>query len=179
MLVPATVVNPPEVEEIVYRAPTREDGSRIWRLIDSCSVLDDNSMYCNLLQCDHFSDTCMLAERGDTLLGWVSGYIIPGEPDTLFVWQVAVAADARGCGVGKGLLKNLLERPACEGVSRIKTTITAANRASWGLFESFAEGLDAKVSREPYFKRGEHFDGEHATEHLVTIDMAAAASAAA
>ena len=38
------------------RVPTAEDGSAIWELVRSCKPLDENSMYCNLLQCDHFAE---------------------------------------------------------------------------------------------------------------------------
>src|SRR3546814_18029749 len=45
-----------------YRPPRKTDGTRIWALIRSIAALDDNSLYCNLLQCSHFAGTCALAE---------------------------------------------------------------------------------------------------------------------
>ncbi|SDG76224.1 diaminobutyrate acetyltransferase [Roseospirillum parvum] len=163
------------------RAPTREDGVAIHRLIAACPPLDTNSMYCNLLQCDHFADTCVIAERFGEPVGWISGYVPPGEPNTLFVWQVAVAEGARGLGLGRRMLGHLLNRPACAEVSHMKTTITADNQASWGLFRRFAERLGAPLSHTAHFKREAHFGGQHATEHMVTIgafDVAALADAA-
>ena len=44
------------------RKPRKADGARVWNLIKSIEKLDDNSMYCNLLQCSHFAGTCALAE---------------------------------------------------------------------------------------------------------------------
>ena len=35
----------------------------IWELISACPPLDTNSAYANLLQCTHFADTCVIAER--------------------------------------------------------------------------------------------------------------------
>lgn len=151
------------------RAPTREDGAAVHRLIEACPPLDTNSMYCNLLQCDHFADTCVLAERYGEPVGWISAYRPPAEPHTLFVWQVAVAEAARGLGLGRRMLTHLLARPAAEGVSHLKTTITADNPASWGLFRRFAEGLGAPLGHAPHFRREAHFGGAHATEHMVTI----------
>ncbi len=155
--------------ELTFRTPERGDGAAIWQLIRDCGPLDDNSMYCNLLQCDHFAETCVVAELDGEIVGWVSGYIVPGEPDTLFVWQVAVSAAARGRGVGKRMLGELLKRDVCRQMRRLKTTITRDNRASWALFGAFAEAVEGGLQREAYFKRDEHFEGRHDTEHLVTI----------
>ncbi|WP_048644901.1 diaminobutyrate acetyltransferase [Nitratireductor soli] len=165
--------------EIIYRPPSAEDGTDVWRLIQSCDPLDENSLYCNLLQCDHFGDTCVAAERvsDGALVGWVSAYLLPDEPDTLFVWQVAVDQGVQGMGVGKKLLAALLEREACEDVRALKTTITSDNAASWALFSSLARSRDGELSREPYFRKDAHFDGKHATEHMVTIDFAERAPA--
>lgn len=164
--------------EIVYRPPSMEDGADIWRLIDSCGTLDENSLYCNLLQCDHFGDTCVAAERADNgaLVGWVSGYLLPEKDDTLFVWQVAVDKSAQGMGVGKKLLSALLKRDACEDVSRLKTTITSDNEASWALFAALARARGGRLSHKPHFRKDAHFDGRHATEHMVTIDFAEGAA---
>ena len=164
---------------IVLRKPSDADGSAVWSLINECRPLDVNSMYCNLIQCDHFGETCVLAERDDDVVGWISAYLVPDDPETLFVWQVAVSERARGQGLAQRMLKELLEREACADVQQIKTTITKDNEASWALFSRFAEREGADLDSEAHFKRNEHFDGRHATEHMVTITLAEAMSAAA
>lgn len=155
--------------KFAFRRPQKSDGAAVWRLINSCPPLDRNSLYCNLLQCTHFADTCLIGKRDGRLVGWVSGYRPPAEPGVLFVWQVAVDASARGEGLGKKLLSALLGSKGCEGVTRIQTTITQDNRASWALFRSLANLLNAPLMHEPYFDREHDFDGLHDTEHLVTI----------
>ena len=92
------------------RMPTSEDGAAIWELIRSCEPLDENSMYCNVIQCDHFAETCVLAEVAGETAGWVSAYVMPNDPETLFVWQVAVADEARGRGLGTLMLQAILRR---------------------------------------------------------------------
>ncbi len=52
----------------VLREPEAEDGADIWALVRDCKPLDENSMYCNLIQCDHFSDTCIVAELDDEIV---------------------------------------------------------------------------------------------------------------
>lgn len=150
----------------VLRAPTAEDGAGITALIAACPPLDQNSAYCNLLQASHFAETCRVAERDGEVVAWVSGYIPPGAPNVFFVWQVAVHSSARGAGLGKRLIRELI---AAHPVNTLHTTITRDNGASWGLFRSLARSLDAPITDAPWFEKERHFAGRHDTEHLVSI----------
>ena len=154
---------------ITLRRPRKADGAAIWAMIKEIGSLDDNSMYCNLLQCSHFAGTCALAERDGQPIGWISAYIPPESPDTLFVWQVAVHPSARGRGLAKRLIHELLKRPECFEVRHIHSTITRDNKASWALFRAVAGELSAPLTGGTHFERETHFDGAHATEHLVRI----------
>jgi len=145
------------------------DGPAITRLIRDCPPLDTNSAYCNLLQCTHFADTCVVAERGGAIIGWISGYRPPSAPDRIFVWQVAVHPEARGLGLGQKMLAELVSRPAVRGATHLITTITDENDASWRMFTGFARKRGLGVSHAPHFEREAHFAGAYATEHLVTI----------
>lgn len=152
------------------RRPNATDGAEIWALVKACKPLDENSMYCNLVQADHFRDTCVVAEMDGEIVGWVSGHMIPGA-DALFVWQVAVSPKARGLGLGKTMLLELIERDACDDAAELRTTITEDNEASWALFRSFARAIGGALSDAPHFRRDAHFDGAHDTEHMVTITL--------
>ncbi|WP_323783460.1 diaminobutyrate acetyltransferase [Thalassovita sp.] len=153
------------------REPEAKDGADIWELVRSCQPLDENSMYCNLIQCDHFRETCVIAELDGETVGWVSGYILPYDPDTLFIWQVAVAEKARGMGLGALMLQNILARDVCADVARVQTTITGDNDASWALFRKFARIKDAELDSQPYFTQALHFRDRHKTENMVTISL--------
>lgn len=159
------------------RKPDATDGADIWALVKTCAPLDENSMYCNLVQADHFRDTSIVAERDGDIVGWVSGHMIP-DRDALFIWQVAVSPDARGLGLGRAMLRKLIERDACDGATHLKTTITRTNDASWSLFRSLARDLGSRLTDAPHFERETHFDGQHATEHMVTIALPAASALA-
>jgi L-2,4-diaminobutyric acid acetyltransferase len=169
-----TVQDPvkPSTPALVLRKPEATDGSAIWALIKACKPLDENSMYCNLVQADHFRDTCVVAELEGEVVGWISGYMIPGR-DELFVWQVAVSDKARGLGLGRKMLTHLIERRNCADATRLKTTITKDNDASWGLFRSFARHIGGALSDAPHFEKEAHFEGRHDTEHMVTIELPA------
>ncbi|MBT9384779.1 diaminobutyrate acetyltransferase [Pseudooceanicola sp. CBS1P-1] len=156
---------------LTLRKPSSRDGADIWALVRACKPLDENSMYCNLVQCDHFADTCVVAVDSDKgVVGWVSGHMVPSEPGTLFVWQVAVSEKARGRGLGAKMLSHLVNRADLD-VRRIKTTITKDNGASWALFRKFAARAGADLTDRPHFTEADHFDGQHATEHMVTITL--------
>lgn len=173
MPIAEAMTGPGRDDEITYRLPNASDGAEVWHLVRSCKPLDENSLYCNLLQCDHFAGTSIIAERRDgEIVGWISGYLIPDEPQTLFIWQVAVAPSAQGRGIAGKMLSKLVERDICSNVSALKTTITDDNGASWALFSSFAKMQGGALKREAYFEQDTHFGGAHATEHMVTIRFA-------
>lgn len=157
------------------RQPAARDGMAVNQLVAACQPLDTNSVYCNLLQCTHFAQTSVLAETDHALCGFVSGYLKPDEPEVLFIWQVAVAACARGCRLGTTMISHLLARPACARVRHIETSISPDNAASWALFRSIARDLDTTLASQPWLSADGHFDGNHDDEILVRIGPLAAA----
>lgn len=151
------------------RPPTASDGASVHRLVSQCPPLDPNSMYCNLLQCSHFADTSVAAEGDGELQGFVSGYLIPQRPDSLFVWQVAVGEAARGQGLASRMINHILARPGCRQVRYIETSITDSNRASWAVFEKLAKALNAELNTSVMFDRRQHFADQHDSETLLRI----------
>jgi L-2,4-diaminobutyric acid acetyltransferase len=164
-----SLVKEQQETKIKLRRPVAEDGAAVYELIAQCPPLDTNSMYCNLLQCAHFSATSVAAELDADIVGFISGYIQPDKPDTLFIWQVAVGEKARGQGLASRMLKEILSRAACDAVRFIETTITPDNRASWALFESLTNKLGTELNRSVMFERQQHFAGQHETEMLARI----------
>lgn len=156
-------------EKLVFRTPTADDGPAVSRLIASCPPLDPNSLYCHLLQCTHFAGTCILAEQAGGIVGWISGYRLPQEPDSMFVWQVAVHESARGQGLGQRLLNELFQFPGVRDAKRLLTTVTPSNIASRRMFEGFANHHRATLQVRPHFKRDVHFGGAQESEELISI----------
>ncbi|MDZ4373811.1 MAG: diaminobutyrate acetyltransferase [Phenylobacterium sp.] len=154
---------------IRLRAPTPADGPAVTGLIRRCPPLDVNSAYCNLVQCAHFADTCVVAESGGRVVGWISAHRPPTAPEQIFVWQVAVDETARGVRLGGRMLEALLARPAVRGATVLTTTVTEPNAASWGLFEGFARRHGLTLTKAPLFTRELHFAGEHDTEWQASI----------
>lgn len=156
-------------DQLRLRKPQPRDGARVWQLIRECPPLDRNSMYCNVLQCTDFADTCIIAELENRVVGWISGYRPPDDDGTLFIWQVAVHERARGMGLAKKMLNRLLQRSDCEDVDYLKTTITEDNAPSRALFQSFADHWDAPLEESAGFDEELHFRGQHDSERLIRI----------
>lgn len=154
---------------ITLRTPESQDGHRVHALVQQCRPLDENSVYCNLLQCSHFADTCVAAEQDGELVGFISGYILPKQPNVLFIWQVAVHESARQQGLALRMLNDIAERDVCADVQFLETTITPDNDASRALFQRFAYQRSVSAEEFILFDSRVHFSGEHQDENLMRI----------
>jgi len=138
-------------------------------LASSCPPLEPNTCYAYLLLCTHFQDSCLIAEDDDGPVGYIAGYRPPQQQDTLFVWQIGVHERGRGLGLGKQMLRALMEQPRNRDVKFLETTVAPDNPPSQGLFRSFAKDAGAECVEQSFFEP-RHFGGEaHEAEHLFRI----------
>jgi L-2,4-diaminobutyric acid acetyltransferase len=151
------------------RPPGRGDAAAAHALVRACPPLDVNSPYAYLLLCTHFAATSVVAEAGGRVVGFAGAYLEPADPSVLFVWQIAVGAEARGLGIGRAMLDELLDRPACRGVTHVEATITPSNASSWNLFRSFAAGRGAACTTTPMFGSADFGTESHEDEHLLRM----------
>jgi L-2,4-diaminobutyric acid acetyltransferase len=162
------------MSERVIDRPSTEDGAAIWRIARDSGKLDLNSSYAYLLWCHDFADTSAVARVGDEIVGFVIGYRRPSAPDTVVVWQIAVAAGQRGKGTAAALLDNLVRRT---GATHVETTVTPDNDASNALFRKAADRWGAQMRVAGEFAARE-FPDDHETEVLYRIGPIARAQAA-
>lgn len=135
-----------------------------------------NSSYSYIMWCEIFSETSIVAfeEEGhyQKPVAFVSGFIHPEDPDTLFIWQVAVHESQRGQGLATKMLNQLLERKSCEDIQYIETTVSPSNTASNNLFLGIARKFQANYRIDKYFEP-ENFpeaeDETHEAEWLYRI----------
>ncbi|RYG71581.1 diaminobutyrate acetyltransferase [Lentibacillus lipolyticus] len=154
---------------VQFRKPTKDDGAGVWELVRDTGVLDLNSSYSYLMWCEIFSDTSIVVEREEEIVGFISGFIHPDQPDTLFIWQVAVDESERGQGLATRMLYHLLKREVCEDVHSVEATVSPSNSASQQLFIGLAKKMLTKCVIHDYFTSGD-FPGEgHEDEQLFKI----------
>ncbi|MFH9725275.1 diaminobutyrate acetyltransferase [Streptomyces sp. NPDC017254] len=151
--------------------PTIADGAELWRIARGSGELDLNSPYSYLLWCRDFADTTAVArDSSGRPIGFVTGYLRPDAPETLFVWQIAVEGSHRGSGVAGTLLDALSARVAAEhGISRVEATVTPGNLASDRLFRSYARRHGAEVTQEVLFPSAAFPASGHDSEVLYRI----------
>jgi L-2,4-diaminobutyric acid acetyltransferase len=155
---------------VSLRKPQASDGAGIWQLVRETGVLDLNSPYAYFLLGEHFAETCILAEHNHKIVGLVSAYLPPGAADSLFVWQVGIAASMRQQGLALKMLLALLQRESCRNITSIQTTITPSNKPSRALFNALAQAVEGGLIEQPdYFKAAWFPQGVHEPESLFTI----------
>lgn len=155
---------------VTIRPARVDDAAGVWGLVRDSGVLDVNSPYAYLLGFRHHADTSVVAVDGDDVVGFVLAYRPPAEPESVFVWQVGVAASHRRLGLGRRLLLAVLARQACREVRFLDATVTASNEASLSLFGGVARALDTEFSVSPCFSAGQFPAGtDHEAEDLVRV----------
>ena len=160
--------------------PRPDDAPRLWEIARDSGVLDVNSPYSYALWCRDFAQTSVVARADeDDVAGFVTGYVRPDDPHTLFVWQVAVDTAARGRGLAGRMLGHLGGRLTGLGCGYVEATVTPDNVASTRMFESFARSHDARLERHELFGADAFPDEvDHEPEVLFRIGPVRAASAA-
>jgi L-2,4-diaminobutyric acid acetyltransferase len=166
---PALQERPDPRQIIELRKPVSEDGACVHNLIRKSAFLDDNSLYCYLAICTHFAQTSVVATMGPDIVGVVTAYIPPEQPDTLFVWQVAVDTAAQKQGLAGRMLRHILQRDACTQLRYVETTVTQDNAASRAMFDSLARKNDCDIEESVMFDRQAHFLNLHDTEYKLRI----------
>jgi len=156
------------IREIAFRCTRAQDGRALREVVEATGVLDPNSTYAYVLLADRFADSCVLAEQGDEVVGFVTGFRDPRDPDVAFLWQIGLRPSAQGKGLGRRLLEAFLRAPGNAGARWLHTTVAEGNEASEALFRGFAARIGAEVEVDPGYP-APLLDPGHASERLFRI----------
>lgn len=149
---------------IYFRKPTEDDGSEMYRIVKQSKVLDVNSPYSYLMWSKFFNKTSIIATYEDEVIGFVSGFLQPESPDTLFVWQVAVDEKFRGHGLATKLIERLLMQLQSEKVKYLEATVTPSNIPSSNLFKGIAKKHQTNCTIYECFSEDQFPDENHEAE---------------
>ncbi|WP_159622197.1 diaminobutyrate acetyltransferase [Ruania rhizosphaerae] len=152
-------------DDLEIRRTVVADGAAMWNLARECG-LDLNSSYAYLIFAADFAAACRIALLGGEPVGYVLGYQPPERPDHLFVWQVAVSSRARGRGLARRMLEDLL-RAHPEGTV-LEATVEESNEASRALFAAVARAHGGTLSWTEGV-RAEDFPDDHPSEPRLEI----------
>lgn len=147
----------------------------MWRLARDSRTLDLNSSYSYLLWCRDFAGTSAVVRVDDEVIGFVTGYLRPNQPDTLVIWQVTVSDAHRGRGFAGKLLDALVRRT---GARHVEATVTSDNDASIAMFRALAARWETGLTGNQLFG-SDLFPDRHAPEFLFRIGPFASVSAPA
>lgn len=154
--------------KLMFRMPSVDDGPALHTLVRQCAPLDENSLYCNLLQCHIWADTSIVAVLDGQMIGAVTGFRKPDDHGTVFIWQVAVSPTHRGLGLGQQMLSKLVKRLA-PSLNTIETTISPGNTASEKTFLKLGAAYGVGTSTQIFLDSDKHFEGNHPSEVLWRI----------
>ncbi|MCR2802810.1 diaminobutyrate acetyltransferase [Paenibacillus soyae] len=154
--------------QLSCRKPDASDGQSVWKLVKRSGGLDVNSAYSYIMLCDMFRDTCCVVKEDERTLGFVSAFRKPSEPQTLFVWQIAVDPILRGNGIGSKLLNELLSREENQDIRYVEATVGPDNIASRQLFIRLAKTLGAECGISEQYGT-DLFPESHEAELLLRI----------
>ena len=130
----------------------QSDARYLHDLIVRCPPLDVNSLYAYALMTLHHSATCFVAVMDEQICGAVTGYIPPTQPDTYFLWQVAVSPEQQGTGLGSALLNHVYQHCMLPlQLNYLETTISPSNSASQHVFTRFAKRHLVAITNTPLF----------------------------
>lgn len=154
--------------DLFLRKPRKEDAKSIYTLVKNSKVLDVNSEYLYLLQCTHFKESCCVATLNNEVVGFISGYIVPQNSETLFIWQVVVDEKMRGQNVANKILKAILSFENMKEIKYIHTTVSPSNKPSQRVFEKLADSFNTQMKNSTMFAKEDFIHG-HEDEVLYEI----------
>lgn len=161
MSTPTGAAPAPTRKQAVFRTPRPEDGLAVWRLVRDTPGLDANSPYAYVLWFRDFADCSLLATVDDEIVGFLTGYRRPEEPDTYFVWQTAVNPRHGIPFLGVKLFEAAAERQRAKGARFVEATVSAENRAILMVLRQYARKRSAERTEEVLFSSELLGDGHH------------------
>jgi phosphoribosylamine--glycine ligase len=149
--------------------PAREDEFLdLQGFVSGCPPLEAYPQHVYRILLRHFGSCSFVAEREGRVLGFVLGLVSHRHPGTYFLWQIGVAPDQQGTGLGRRLLRHVESELVGLGLGRVDVTVDPLNDPSRRLFEaegyrnvSSGEGatvvVNGQLAAADFYRPGRHF----------------------
>ena len=100
----------------------------------------------------------VVAADGSEYLGFAEMRCVAGEAQ---IYNIAVAPEARGSGIGEALFRDLIDKAEARGCDTVNLEVRAGNEAALGLYK--------KLGFREVGRRAKYYDGEDAI--LMDLDL--------
>lgn len=122
--------------EVSLRPADDEDARAVKKLARRCPPLEAYPRHQYKILLRHAGNVCCVAESGDGIQGYVMGIPSARRSGVYFMWQIGVAPEQRGTGLGRRLLAYVERRLAAADYDTLEVTVDPENDTSCRLFEA-------------------------------------------
>ena len=155
--------------ELNFRTVNESEYIKIHDFVEGIRILECYPVHVYRILFRYCGNTCFVAEdSNNNIIGVLWGIKSQKDEKTFFFWQMGVASEYQGRGIGTRLLDKLENHLQQCGFSRIELTVDPENSPSHKLFEkagytniSSKEGktveVEGKTAIKDYYKPGRHF----------------------
>ncbi|MFH1834038.1 MAG: GNAT family N-acetyltransferase [bacterium] len=119
--------------------------------------------------CYHFPDTCVVAEEGGKVVGFLAAYRSPLAADAVFVWQLCVGWESRDAEIASLMLTDLLNRDVNHGVRYLEATISPSESAQQVAIRGLARRFGAVCEERHLFMPHLFAEEDHREECLYRV----------
>ena len=156
-------------QQLAVRRPRLQDGRRLWQFVRESSHQGWISSDFYLLLCYHFPDTCVVAEEGDDIVGFLAAYRSPLAEGTVFVWQLCVGLECRDTEIATHMLTDLLDRDVSRDVRYLEATVCPTESAQQAAMRGLARRFGTVCEERPLFQPHLFAEEDHEEEWLYRV----------
>ncbi len=156
----------------VLRPPLSEDGTAVSSLARTADQEAIGDLLGELAAFDDYKEFSIIAELDGDLVGAMLAYVLPYDPETLFIWLVGVSEGEADKGLASLMLGQVMRRDVSADVTRVQTVITSNDECTWALFRRFARWQRSRMDIQPFITQALTPYRRHESSNLVTIRLA-------
>lgn len=143
---------------VIFRNVKEKDIPEIAKIIkNGRPYLGLNGNYTYWMLATLYPEYCFVAETKEKeVIGFVTALPVL-KKESVFVWQLGVAAEARGQGIGFQLIERVRDYAITQELKGMITSISPKNQASLGTFQKIANKYHMIMEHVSVYKDNEGF----------------------